>query len=342
MESDFQTMDDAKYGLPFVSVILPVYNGAGYLADSVNSILTQTYKNFELIIINDGSTDDSAAIIHKITDPRIRYFEQENQGLAATLNRAIGLARGEFIARQDQDDTSLPHRLEKQVDYLRSHCNCGMVGTWAEIWVDDTRTERAHKHPADNASLQFFLLFNNPFVHSSVMLRKEVFDRVGLYCTDRSRQPPEDYELWSRVAREFDVANIPEMHLIYREVPTSMSRDGVNPFLEKVINISAENIAWATKRSSADPAVRTLAALNHGATHLLQSLVRFKVITALFSRAVEDVCHRSGVAGHLVKTTADTHLYAIWYHYYTYRFGKHLGGVMSALTGFMHRKITNK
>ena len=94
--------------LPLVSVVLPVYNGAAYLREAVDSILAQTYRSFELIIINDGSKDDSASIIAQFDDPRIRSFSQANQGLAATLNRGIGLAQGAYIARQDQDDISLP------------------------------------------------------------------------------------------------------------------------------------------------------------------------------------------------------------------------------------------
>src|SRR5437660_806769 len=99
---------------PLVSVLLPVYNGARFLEGGIESILSQSYRNIELIIINDGSSDDSAQIISKFHDPRIRAYSQENQGLAATLNRAIHLAKGEYLARQDQDDLSLPQRLEKQ------------------------------------------------------------------------------------------------------------------------------------------------------------------------------------------------------------------------------------
>ena len=209
-------MVDKNISRPLVSVILPVYNGAVYLREAIESILDQSYANFELIIINDGSRDDSERIIKSIPDARIRYYCQENQGLPATLNRGIELSRGEFIARQDQDDISFPQRLERQVEFLETHPRCGMLGTWAEIWVNDVRTDRAHRHPADNVTLQYSLLFNNPFVHSSVMIRREVFERVGLYCNDRSRQPPEDYELWSRVSRVFEVSNIPEIHLIYR------------------------------------------------------------------------------------------------------------------------------
>jgi len=252
---------------PLVSVLLPVYNGAEYLAASIESILSQTYRNLELIIVDDGSEDNSAEIIRRFHDPRIRPYHQENQGLARTLNRAILMAEGEFIARQDQDDLSLPQRLEKQIMFFETHPHHGMVGGWAEIWVGNTRSERIHRHPADNHYLQFDLLFDNPFVHSSMMLRKSVFETVGLYSTDKARQPPEDYELWSRVARQFAIANIPEVLLVYREVLGSMSRVGARPFLDRLIKISVENLLWITGKPSADSHVTDVAALNHAAYH---------------------------------------------------------------------------
>lgn len=250
--------------IPAISVLLPVYNGAPYLAASIDSILSQTWQDFELIIINDGSRDASAEIIRGYSDPRIRYFEQDNIGLAATLNRGIGLARGQYIARQDQDDISLPQRFARQIAYMANHPECGLIGTWAEIWSECSRTGRSLRHPPDNLHLQFSLVFDNPFVHSSVLLRREVFDVVGGYSTERLRQPPEDYELWSRVARQFEVANIPECLLIYREVPASMSRDTSNSFVERLITISAENLGWWLQLPDSDERCRVIAGLAHG------------------------------------------------------------------------------
>jgi len=249
---------------PKISVVLPVYNGAAYLAAAIESILSQEQADLELIIIDDGSKDDSASVVKAFQDPRIRFYQQENRGLAATLNRGITLSAGEYIARQDQDDISLAGRLKKQADLLDANPGCALVGTRAEIWAGDTRTTRVHNHPSDNHTLKFDLLFDNPFVHSSVMLRKTAIDAVGLYSTDSNRQPPEDYELWSRIARVFEVANVPEMLLVYREFPGSMSRDAENPFLEKVIKISIENMSWYLGTVSPAPAIVDLARLAHG------------------------------------------------------------------------------
>jgi glycosyltransferase involved in cell wall biosynthesis len=250
---------------PTVSVIMPVYNGADYLREALDSIFAQTFEQFELIVIDDGSTDSSEEILKQYSDSRLRLFFQPNSGLAATLNRGIELAQGQYIARMDQDDISRPERFAKQVAFLEKNPRCALLGTWAEIWEVRVKTERIHAHPTDNATLRFELLFNNPFAHSSVMLRREAVMQVGGYSTDPSRQPPEDYELWSRLARHYELANLPEVLHIYREIPRSMSRAGVSPFLLKLLVICAENIAWASNDSPDNPDVRNIPALFHSA-----------------------------------------------------------------------------
>ncbi len=212
--------------LPLVSVVLAVRDGAAELPIAVDTILAQTLGDFELIAVNDGSSDGTAAILDGLRDPRVRVIHQQNMGLAAALNRGIAAARGRYVARQDHDDWARPTRLEKQVAFLGANPDCALVGTRAEIWMQGRKTRRAHDHPTDNAALQFELLFDNPFVHSSVMLRKSAVDAVGGYATDRSRQPPEDYELWSRLARRYKVANLPERLTVFREMPRSLSRVG--------------------------------------------------------------------------------------------------------------------
>ena len=187
---------------PLVSVVLPVYNGEKYMKDAIDSILAQTWHDFEFIIIDDGSRDATWDIIKSYTDPRLVAVKQENSGLAATLNRAIGMARGKYIARQDHDDVSRADRLKQQVEFMESHSDCVLLGTRSEIWVDDRNSGRTHSHPLNSGEIKIGLLFDNPFVHSSVMFRKDVVERVGGYTEDSARQPPEDYELWSRMARD--------------------------------------------------------------------------------------------------------------------------------------------
>lgn len=237
---------NSRDNAPTVSVVLSVRNGGSDLPQAIETILNQSFTDLELIVINNGSTDGTGEFLDQISDPRVRVYHQEDKGLAAALNRGISLARGRYVARQDHDDWALPTRIAQQVAFLDAKPDHALVGTRAEIWIGNRPTGRFHDHPTEDADLRFALLFSNYFVHSSVMMRKSALDEVGSYTTDRSRQPPEDYELWSRIARRFRVANLPERLTIYREVPTSMSREGSNPFQEKLILISAENIAAAT------------------------------------------------------------------------------------------------
>jgi glycosyltransferase involved in cell wall biosynthesis len=308
-------------GLPLVSVLLPVYNGEEYLAEAIQSILDQTYKRFELIIINDGSSDRSAEIIRSFRDDRITALDQENCGLASTLNRAISMARGKYLARQDQDDISLPQRFEKQVAFLDSHPEYGMVGTWAEIWDNIRKTERVHRHPVDSLTLKFELLFNNPFVHSSMMIRKAAIEKVGMYSTDKLRQPPEDYELWSRMARYYEIANIPETLLIYREVPKSMSRMGTNPFLDKLLQISAENIAFAAERAHEDNLCKNLAALAHSAYAQFDSKLKYRTLADIMYKAASRLCtsgmHQKDCA---LTKQARYRMWTMWLRYVMHRY----------------------
>lgn len=254
---------------PLVSVLMPVYNGAADLRRALDSVLGQTFSDFELIVINDGSKDESASLLNSVDDPRVRVIHQDNMGLAATLNRGLAMARGALIARQDQDDLSHPERFARQVTHLNDNPECILLGTAAEIWVGDEPTERAHDHPTEHSLLAFDLLFNNPFVHSSVMMRRDAVLDIGGYTTDKSRQPPEDYELWSRLARKGRLANLPERLLVYREVPQSMSRMGPNPFLDRLVSLSAENLAFANGLTKPNPTMVDVAALRHSAFHRL-------------------------------------------------------------------------
>ena len=275
---------------PDVSVVLSVRNGGADLPKAIESILAQTLTNFELITINNGSTDGTRFYLDSISDPRVRVFHQVDVGLAAALNRGISLARGRYIARQDHDDLADPSRLAKQVEFLNTHPDYALVGTWAEIWVGDKPSGRFHDHPAEDAELRFALLFNNYFVHSSVMMRKTALDEVGVYATDRTRQPPEDYELWSRIARRFRVANLPERLTVYREVSTSMSREGADPFKERLISISAENLAAVSVGTPRPQNVhRDIASLVHGAPEKMSQDADIEAMCAVVARAGKTV-----------------------------------------------------
>jgi hypothetical protein len=257
-------------------------------------------------------------------DPRIRVFHQANQGLPAALNRAIHAANGIYVARQDADDVALPERLEKQVAFLETHRDYGIVGTWAEIRSDNKGLEKMHRHPAENHILKFELLFDNPFVHSSMMIRKSVFDQVGSYSTDKSIRA-EDYELWSRAAREFEVANIPEVLQIYRDTPGSLSKGIVNPLLESVINISINNLAWVTGRDPNDPAIIDLAALAHAAHHRVIGIPTFQDLTSLLFEAADRLSDGCRVPRDVLRGRAQEHSHNVRYQYHHFQDTKRTG-----------------
>lgn len=274
---------------PLVSVLMPVYNGAADLQKALDSVLSQTFDDFEVIAINDGSKDDSAALLNAVDDPRVRVVHQDNIGLAATLNRGLSMARGDLIARQDQDDLSYPERFARQVSFMQSNAECVLLGTAAEIWVGDEPSERAHNHPTEHALLVFDLLFNNPFVHSSVMMRRDAVLDIGGYTTDKARQPPEDYELWSRLARFGRVGNLAERLLVYREVPQSMSRVGPNPFLDRLVTLSAENLGFANGQAQPDAAMLDVAAFTHSAFHRLSRRPNIRAMSRVVEQAAQTI-----------------------------------------------------
>jgi GT2 family glycosyltransferase len=201
---------------PQVTVLMPVRNGAPHLAAALRSILAQTFSDFELLVIDDGSTDTTAEILRTVRDPRLRVVTHaQNRGLVPTLNEGLELARGELIARQDHDDFSQPTRLEKQVAYLRAHPACALVGSQALQIGEDNRPALPLFRPRDAESIRWYLCFDNAFIHSAVMFRRGVIrDEFGGYPGSLHS---EDYALWSQLARQRPTANLPESLLHYRE-----------------------------------------------------------------------------------------------------------------------------
>lgn len=189
---------------PKISVIMSVYNGDNHLRESIESILTQTFTNFEFIIVNDGSTDASLQIIQTYNDKRIRIINnQENIGLTKSLNKALKQAQGEYIARQDADDLSLRNRLELQLEFLDSHPEIAVLGTG--IYVINERGEVIEKRIMAPNPIKS-LAKGNRFIHGSVMIRKSVIDVMGGYI--EYLKYSQDYELWLRISRKYDVINL--------------------------------------------------------------------------------------------------------------------------------------
>lgn len=199
---------------PRVTVLMPVYNGAAYLDEAVRSILDQTFTDFELLIIDDGSTDRSVEIVQSFSDPRIRLHRNDrNLGLIATLNKGLSFAAGDYIVRLDCDDVSLPTRLERQVDFMDRNPQIGIAGTWFEKIMDGNSMRI--KVPENDAMIRFYLIFDNTFLHSSIIIRKTFLDEQGLRY-DPAFLHAEDYEFWVRCAKITELANLPEVLVRYR------------------------------------------------------------------------------------------------------------------------------
>jgi glycosyltransferase involved in cell wall biosynthesis len=205
---------------PKVTVLMPVYNGARFLAEAMESILGQTFADFEFLIINDGSTDDSLEIIHSFQDLRINQVNNgRNMGLIYTLNRGIDLAQGEYIARMDCDDISLPKRLERQVAFMDQHPEMGVCGTWAEF----VNPPGGYWFPSDHESIVAGLQFTCWLVHPSIIFRASILREHHLYYNP-AYQHAEDLDLWFRMSKVTRLANVPEVLLKYRIHPDQISQ----------------------------------------------------------------------------------------------------------------------
>jgi glycosyltransferase involved in cell wall biosynthesis len=202
--------------IPLVSVLMPVYNAESYLRAAIESILSQTFSDYEFIILNDGSTDSSHSIIleYLARDSRIVYKSfKENRGLPEVLNHGLRLARGKYIARMDADDISLPLRLEKQVAFMEANPEVGACGTWANLI--GMRDGNIWMYPKTHAEIYARMIFACTIIHPSVMMRNEVLRKNNL-SYDVCAVHVEDYDLWSRTLPVTDFANIPVALLNYR------------------------------------------------------------------------------------------------------------------------------
>ncbi len=209
-------------GAPRVTVLMPVYNGEAYLREAVASILGQSFTDFELLVINDGSCDRSVDVLTSFDDHRIRLVHNtQNLGLIASLNRGFELSQGEYIARMDCDDISLPERLEKQVAFLDAHPNAGVCGTWFRKFGQGVHKVVRWESAPD--SVRSAMLFSCSLAHPTIMLRRCVFDSYGLRY-DPEYLHAEDYDLWVRALKYMDMANLPEVLLDYRVHPDQVTQ----------------------------------------------------------------------------------------------------------------------
>lgn len=207
---------------PLVSVVIPVYNEEKYVRHSLESILSQSYSNLEIIVINDGSTDKTSSILNDLyeNDSRLKLFNQKNQGLVYSLNKGLRKANGEFIARMDADDWSYPERIEEQVNFLQRNIDYVAIGTCAEVIDRNGEYIYLHQSPADWEEIKRRLP-KIPFIHPSVMFRREEALEVGGYP---NVPMGEDLFFFNILAQKGKFKNLQKALIKYRMLPNSYSR----------------------------------------------------------------------------------------------------------------------
>lgn len=201
---------------PLVSILMSVHNDLRYLRESIDSILNQTFGDFEFILIDDGSTDGSGSFLKNLSDPRVKLIvNASNIGLTASLNLGLKIARGKFLARMDADDISEPLRLERQVEFLEAHPQIGIVGCSRHLIDEEGKTTAIAPALEDDLAIRWKCLMGNPFAHPTVMIRRQVLLDHSLQY-DPSFRTAQDYELWTRLLPCTQAANLPETLLRYR------------------------------------------------------------------------------------------------------------------------------
>ena len=236
---------------PLVSVVMAVHNEEQFLKQAIFSILNQSLNNLELIVVDDYSTDSSPKIIRSIKDNRLKLLKNSKQlGLTKSLNKALKIARGEYIARMDADDISTKERLKIQVSYLNKHTNIVVVGSWAQYIDKNGNVLKVKKVPLSSVQIKKDIPKYNPFIHPTLVFRADVFKKIGLY--DENFYYAQDYDLLLRIAKKYKTANIPKNLLFYRissdQISTkTMSRQLMYAFKARLKAMKEGNLSkWRT------------------------------------------------------------------------------------------------
>ena len=207
-----------------ISVIMSIYNGERHLKEAVDSILNQTFKNFEFIIINDGSTDRTGRILKKYRkqDDRIKIINnKKNIGLTKSLNKGIRFSQGKYIARMDADDISLPKRLEKQLNFMEEHPKIGAVGCWYYLIDKNSKIFKKIQPPINFFKIKKAFINSSPIIHPGSMIKKIFLEKINLY--DEKFKYSQDRDLWLRIMKYCQLAVIPEFLLKFRYSSESIS-----------------------------------------------------------------------------------------------------------------------
>jgi hypothetical protein len=250
--SESNAAADLEYATPNpkVTVLMPVYNGGRFLQKALDSMLTQTFTDFELLVVYDESTDETATILESYSDRRIRVITNKGHlGVAGSLRRGLNCARGEYIARIDADDIALPERLQKQVTYLDSHPEVGMVASSCVIIDEDGRPTCGSTQALTPEQIYYTLAFHNCIFHCSVTFRKALVLSLGGY--DEATNRAEDYDLWARIARRAKIVQLDEILAQWRDSRANITNSFGGPMSEVAKTIFLKNLKRLTNKSVA-------------------------------------------------------------------------------------------
>lgn len=225
--------------IPRVSVLMPVYNCEAYIRESVESILSQTFTNFEFLIIDDYSQDGTYEYLQTLTDPRIKLIRKPaNSGYAKSLNMGLDMARGEYIARMDGDDIALPERFAKQVTFMDQHLGVVVAGTCYKVLGTDAVVQM----PLSFEAAKMVALMQVPVAHPTVFMRRSVLVKNQLRY-DEKLEPTEDYDLWTRVMENGRIENLPDVLLLYRRHSEQESITKLNRLIEAAVSIRERQLS---------------------------------------------------------------------------------------------------
>jgi len=267
---------------PEVTVLLPVRNGAGTLAEAAESILGQSFAGFELLIVDDGSSDGTAGVLERLAgeDRRVRVVRQEALGLVAALNRGVAEARGALIARMDADDVAAPGRLERQVTVMAGAPGVALLGSGWRVFGPDGSTRRVVLPPSGDAGLRAAMAMGNALAHPTVMMRREAVVQAGAYRP--AFLHAEDYDLWLRLMDRHGLASVPEVLLDYREHAGQLAWRG----LEQRILSEMGALAAHDRRQAGRPDLgRDPAPVDH-ARLLRMGMTEAEIETGLIARVL--------------------------------------------------------
>ncbi len=210
---------------PRISIIMPVWNGEKFLAAAVDSVLAQTFRDFELLVIDDGSTDQTSEILQSYTDPRLRVVRLDHAGIVVALNQGMALARADWVARLDADDVSEPRRLELQWQAVSRHPQAVLCHTAATFFGEAGITPGAARLPRSRSFTALRLCYQCPIIHSSVLFKKAAALEAGGYLPEERHA--EDFSLWGRMLEQGEFIGLPEKLVRFRLHVQSVSRQNL-------------------------------------------------------------------------------------------------------------------